>query len=101
MSDQESSSGGDASDKSLISSPSKFNLSQGQPVATLEKFKSAKKRKRLLHYKAEVLAFKDFISEIRAVRDVEQFVHQAELMLDFDEKDVFKIIEQMIIKVSF
>lgn len=76
-------------------------LDQGQSIISLSKPKTdGKKKKRLLHYKGEILTLKDFISEIRAIRDVEQFVHQAELMLDFTEKNVMNIIKQMMIKVS-
>lgn len=53
-----------------------------------------------MHYKGEALSFKDFSSEVRAMRDVEQFVHQAEVMLDIAEDGVLKIIERMATKVS-
>lgn len=58
------------------------------------------KRDGLIHHKRELLAFKDFSSEVRALRDVEQFAHQAELMLDVTEVDISNIIELMINKVS-
>lgn len=58
------------------------------------------KRNGLLHYKGEALSFKDFSSEVRAMRDVEQFVHQAEVMLDITEDGISRVIERMAKKVS-
>lgn len=54
----------------------------------------------LLHTNKERLRLKDFSSEIRALMDVEQFVHQAELMLDMTEVSVEDIVETMLLKVS-
>lgn len=69
------------------------NLTFTSPIKTMQRYG-------LLHCKGEALSFKDFGSEVRAMRDVEQFVHQAEVMLDITEDDISKVIERMAKKVS-
>ena len=54
----------------------------------------------LLYYNREPLKLKDFNAEVRAPMDVEQFAHQAELMLDLNEVSMEGIIEAMLTKVS-
>lgn len=54
----------------------------------------------LLYYNREPLKLKDFCAEVRAPMDVEQFAHQAELMLDLNEVSMDGIIEAMLTKVS-
>lgn len=54
----------------------------------------------LLYCNRECLKLKDFSSEVRASMDVEQFVHQAELMLDMREISVEDIVEAMLERVS-
>lgn len=54
----------------------------------------------LLHSTRSLLKLKDFRSEVRASMDVEQFVHQSELMLDLVEVSVEEIVMAMLKKVS-
>lgn len=54
----------------------------------------------LLYCSRERLRLKDFSSEIRASMDVEQFVHQAELVLDLPEVSVAAIVDSMLVRVS-
>lgn len=54
----------------------------------------------LLYQRRERLKPKDFRSEVRAPMDVEQFVHQAELILDMREVSVEDIVEKMVALVS-
>jgi len=54
----------------------------------------------LLYCSKERLTLKDFVAEIRAKMDVEQFVHQAELILDTRETSVDKIVSLMLERVS-
>lgn len=61
---------------------------------------SARLRLGLLYSSREPLKLKDFGSEIRASMDVEQFVHQAELVLDLTEVSVESIVDKMLQKVS-
>lgn len=55
----------------------------------------------LLRSSRSLLKLKDFRSEVRASMDVEQFVHQSELMLDLVEVSVQGIVTAMLKKVSF
>lgn len=54
----------------------------------------------LLYSSRHLLKLKDFRSEVRASMDVEQFVHQSELMLDLNEVSVEEIVRAMLQKVS-
>lgn len=54
----------------------------------------------LIYSSLERLRLKDFNSEVRAAIDVEQFLHQAELILDMSEVSVEDIVDAMLIKVS-
>lgn len=58
------------------------------------------KRDGLIHHKRELVPYKDFTSEVRALRDIEQFAHQAELILDVNEVNMANIVERMISKVG-
>lgn len=54
----------------------------------------------LVYHSREKLKLKDFNNEVRAAMDVEQFVHQAEIMLDMSEISVEGIVDAMLRKVS-
>ena len=54
----------------------------------------------LLYTSRERLRLKDFSSEVRASMDVEQFVHQAELILDMTQVSVEDIVDAMLKRVS-
>lgn len=53
----------------------------------------------LVYLSRERLKLKDFSNEVRAAMDVEQFVHEAEIMLDMSEISVEDIVEAMLRKV--
>lgn len=55
----------------------------------------------LLYTNRENYKLRDFYSEVRATMDVEQFVHQAEMILDMTEISVEDIVESMLTKVSY
>lgn len=54
----------------------------------------------LVYHSREKLKLKDFSNEVRAAMDVEQFVHEAEIMLDMSEISVEDIVDAMLRKVS-
>lgn len=54
----------------------------------------------LVYHRRERLRLKDFSNEVRAAMDVEQFVYEAEIMLDMSEVSVEDIVEAMLRKVS-
>lgn len=58
-------------------------------------------RLNLLHSSRDLLKLKDFRSEVRASMDVEQFVHQSEVMLDLTEVSVEEIVVAMLKKVGY
>lgn len=47
------------------------------------------------------LPMKDFGAEVRAAMDVDQFLQQAVLCLDVNEKSIEDIVDRMVGKVSF
>lgn len=55
----------------------------------------------LLYCSREPLRLKDFGAEVRAPMDVEQFAHQAELVLDTGHVSIDDIVESMLDKVSY
>lgn len=61
---------------------------------------SVKYKYGLLYTSRENFKLKDFSSEVRATMDVEQFVYQAEMILDMQEVCVEEIIGAMLNKVS-
>lgn len=54
----------------------------------------------LLYHNREPLRLKDFATEVRAPMDVEQFAHQAELLLDPSTVSMGEIVTHMLEKVS-
>lgn len=84
-----------------ISSPNNNNRIEPQSVKT-EQLLQAKgfRLDGLIQHKRQLVPYKDFTFEVRALRDIEQFAHQAELILDVNEVNIYNIVERMISKVS-